>query len=100
MVWPYAGLKRAARGSLKIQDAKSRQKSPSGHHRINLSSYIFAAEAHIDNRNKSVEQQYLLHVHSQYGELRQLAAEMGPVVLGTPANFNGFASWHRYRMAL
>ena len=24
------------------------------------------------------------------------AAEIGPVVWGTPANFNGFASWHRY----
>jgi len=36
-----AGLKRAARGSLKIQDAKSRQKSPSGHHRTTLSGYIF-----------------------------------------------------------
>jgi len=28
-----AGLKPAARGSLKAQDAKSRQISPSGHHR-------------------------------------------------------------------
>jgi len=28
-----AGLKRAARGSLEMQDAKSRQKSPSVHHR-------------------------------------------------------------------
>jgi len=26
----------------------------------------------------------------QYGELRPLAAEIGPVVCGTPANFNGF----------
>jgi len=35
-----AGLKRAERGSLKIQDAKSRQKSPSGHHRTNLWGYV------------------------------------------------------------
>jgi len=27
---------------------------------------------------------------SQYGELRPTAAEIGPVVLGTPANLNGF----------
>jgi len=27
---------------------------------------------------------------SQYGELRPLAAEIDPVVWGTPANFNGF----------
>jgi len=33
-----------------IQDAKSRQKSPSGHHRTTLSGYIFANEARIDNR--------------------------------------------------
>ena len=26
----------------------------------------------------------------QYGELRPLAAEIGPVVWGTPANFKGF----------
>jgi len=48
-----AGLKRAARGSLKIQDAKSRQKSPSGHHRTNLSGYIFATKARIDNQKKN-----------------------------------------------
>ena len=26
----------------------------------------------------------------QYSELRPLAAEIGPVVWGTPANYNGF----------
>ena len=59
-----AGLKRAARGSLKIQDAKSRQKSPSGHHRTTLSGYIFATKALIDNRKKGVKQQYVLHMSS------------------------------------
>jgi len=50
-----AGLKRAARGWLKIlQDAnKSRQKSPYGHHRTTLSGFIFATKAHIDNRKKT-----------------------------------------------
>jgi len=49
-----AGLKRAARGSLKVQDAKKIAKnSPSGHRRTTLSSYIFASEAHIDNRKKT-----------------------------------------------
>jgi len=47
-----AGLKRATRGSLKIQDAKSRQKSPSGHHCTTLSGYVFATKARIDNRKK------------------------------------------------
>jgi len=31
-----AGLKHAARGSLKMQDAKNRQNSPSAHHRTTL----------------------------------------------------------------
>ena len=42
----------AARDSLKTQDAKSRQKSPAGHHRTTLSGYIFATKARIDNRKK------------------------------------------------
>ena len=45
-------LKSAARGLLKMQDAKNRQKSPSAHHRTGLSGHIFATEAHIDNRKK------------------------------------------------
>jgi len=48
-----AGLKRAARGSLKIHDAKSHQKSPSVHHRTTLSCYILATKACIDNRKKT-----------------------------------------------
>jgi len=52
-----------------------------------LSGYIFATKAHIDNWKKIVKQQYLLHMSPQYGELRPTS---GPVVWGTPANFNGF----------
>jgi len=48
-----AGLKRAARGSLKIQDGKKLPKSPSGHHRTTLSGYIFATKARIGNRKKT-----------------------------------------------
>ena len=40
-----AGLKCAACGSLQIQDAKSRQKSPSGHHRTTSTGYTFATKA-------------------------------------------------------
>jgi len=57
------------RDSLKIQDAKKSPKSPSGHHRTNLSGYIFALKAHIDNQKKIVKQQYLLQMLPQYGEL-------------------------------
>ena len=38
---------------------KSRQKSPSRHHRTTLSGHIFATKAYIDNRKKLVKQQYL-----------------------------------------
>jgi len=65
-----AGLKPAARGSLKTQDAKNSPKSPSGHHRTTLSGYIVATKAHIDNRKKLVKPQYVLHMSPQYGELR------------------------------
>jgi len=65
------GLKIAARGSLKTQDAKKSPKiaiwAPS--HNF-LSGYIFATKAHIDNRKELVKQQYLLHMSSQYAELR------------------------------
>jgi len=54
----------------KYRMQKSRQKSPSGHHRTTLSGYIFATKAHIDNRKNLATQQYLLHMSSQYGELR------------------------------
>jgi len=64
-----AGLKPAARGSLKTQDAKKSQKSPSGHHRTTLSGYIFATKAHVDNRKKIVKQQYVHNMSPQYGQL-------------------------------
>jgi len=37
----------------KYRTQKSRQKSPSGHHRTTLSGYIFAPKARIDNREKT-----------------------------------------------
>jgi len=64
-VW---NLLHAARWKHRTQ--KSLQKSPSGHHRINLSGYIFATKALINNRKKPIKQQYVLHMASQYGELR------------------------------
>jgi len=46
----YAGLKRAACGSLKIQDAK---KSPKICHLRTISGSIFATKARIDSRKRS-----------------------------------------------
>jgi len=64
-----AGLKRAARGSLEMRNAKNLQNSSSAHHRTTMSGHIFAIKARIDNR-KNVKQQYLLDMSAQYGELR------------------------------
>ena len=47
-----AGVKRAARGSLKYRTQKSVKNLPSGHHRTTLSGYIFATKARIDNRKR------------------------------------------------
>jgi len=85
-----AGLKCAARGSLQIQDAKNRQKSPSGHHPTSLSGYIFATKAFIDNRKKLLSSNMSStcpHIMVNFGPL---AAETRWRVWGTPANFNGF----------
>jgi len=49
-----ACLKSAVRGSLKIQDAKITQKSPSAHHRTTLSGYIFATKAVVPCQNKII----------------------------------------------
>jgi len=72
-----------------IQDGKSRQNSPSGHHRTRLSGCIFATEA-TDNRKKLVKQQYLPTCPYNMVNFSPLAAEIGLPVWGTPANFNGF----------
>jgi len=75
----------------KFRTQKVVKKLPSAHHCTTLSGYIFATKAHIDNRRKTIKQQYLLHMSAQYGELPPpIAAEIGPVVWGTPANFDLF----------
>ena len=84
------GMKCAARGSLKYRTQKSRQKSPSGHHRTTLSAYIFATKALIDNRKKCVKQQYVLQMSHNMTNFGPLAAQIGLPVWGIPANFNGF----------
>jgi len=72
----------------KCRTQKSRQKSPSGHLRITLSGYIFTTKACIDNRKKLVNQQYVLQMSPQYGELQRTSGWERFTSLGTPANFN------------
>jgi len=70
---------------------KLAKKSPSAHHRTTLSGYIFATKARIDNQKKnwlsSNTSSTWPHNMVNFGPL---AAEIGPVVWGTLAKFNGF----------
>ena len=74
----------------KYRTQKSRQKSPSGHHRTTLTGYIFATKAHIDNRKKNLLSSNISsrcpHNMVNFG---LLAAEISWRVWGTPINFNG-----------
>jgi len=92
MVWTWCEFKmqvwnllHAARWKHRTQ--KSRQKSPSGHHRTTLSGYIFATETHINNQKKLVKQQYVLHMSPQYGELRPTSGWDRLTSLGYPCKF-------------
>jgi len=66
---------------------------PSGqwHHGTTLSGYIFASKACIDNQKKNLLSSNIYST-CPYNMVNfgPLAAEIGPVVWGTPANFNGF----------
>ena len=75
----------------KCRTQKSRQKSPSGHHRTTLSGYIFATKACIDNRKKNLLSSNISSTYSHnMVNFGPLAAEIDPVVWGTSANFNRF----------
>ena len=67
------------------------KKTPSAHHRTNLSGYIFATKARIDNRKKNLLSSNISPTcRYNMGNFGPLAAEIVSLVWGTPANFNGF----------
>jgi len=69
------------------------KKSPSAHHRTALLGYMFATKACIDNwAKKLVEQQYLPHMSSQYGELRPTSGWDRFVSLGHLSKFQRVSS--------
>jgi len=72
---------------MKIQDAK---KSPSAHHPTTLSGYIFAAKALIDNRKNLLNSNISPMCSHNMVNFGPLAAEIGSLVWGIPANFSGF----------
>jgi len=64
------------------------KKSPSAQHHTTLLGYIFATKARIDNRKKRVKAPISPpHVLIIWWTNGLLAAEIDPVVWGTPANF-------------
>jgi len=67
------------------------QKSPSRHHRTNLSGHIFATKARIHNRKKTLLNCNISSTcpHNMVN-VGLLSAEICWRVWGTPANFNGF----------
>jgi len=75
----------------KYRTQKSRQKSPSGHHLTTFTGYIFATEASIDHRKILFKHQYLLHMSSQYGELRPTNGWDRLTSLGYPCKFQLFS---------
>jgi len=72
-----------------MHDPKNRQNSPSGHHRTNLSGYVFATKAHIDNRKTKNCLNSNISPTCPYNMVNfgLLAAEIISLVWGTPANY-------------
>jgi len=91
LVWIWnAGLKCAARGSMKIQDAKT---LPKISHLVTIAQLCWAISSqlrHVSTIGKTVKQQYLLQMFLQYGELRSVSGWDRFTSLGNPANFNRF----------
>jgi len=77
----------AARWKCRTQNSK---KSPSARHRKNLSGYIFATKACIDNRKKLLNTKMSSRCPHNMANFGPLTAEIGWRVCSIPANFNGF----------
>jgi len=69
---------------------KKSSKSPYGHHPTNLSGYIFATKACIDNQKKMLNSNMSSTCPHNMANFGRLTAEIGLGVCGTPANFYGF----------
>ena len=88
-----AGMKRAARGSLKIQDAKNRQKfaiwAPS-HNSVGL--YLGKEGMYGQSEKNLLSSNISSRRPRNMANFGPLTAEIGSGVCSTPANFNGFSS--------
>ena len=69
---------------------------PSGHHRTNLSGYIFAIKTRIINRKNLLSSNISSTRPHNIVNFGSLAAEIGWRAWSSPANSTGFASWLRF----
>ena len=106
MVWPYsANLEcRSETGCTRLAGNAGPKKSPKSRHLGIITQYcrdISAQLRYISTIGKNIlssnTSSTCPHNMVNFGPL---ATEIGPVVWGTSANFNGFASWQRYCTAL
>jgi len=90
--------KRLAGNTGRKNDAK---KSPSEHHRTNLSGYFFATKACIVNRKKNLLSSNISS-RCLYNMVNfcPVTAEIDWRAWGTPSYFNGIMSWQRYCTAV
>ena len=73
----------------KRRTQKSRQKSPSGHHRTNVSGYVFATKAYRQSEENLLNSDTSSTYPDNIVNFGPLTAEIRWRVWCTPANFNG-----------
>jgi len=76
---------------MRLTESTGHTNSPSVHHHTTLLGYIFATKARIDNRKKNLLNSNIFPT-CPYNMVNfgPLAAEIGSLVWGNPANCNGF----------
>ena len=77
---------------------KNSPKIATGHHRTTLLGHIFATNARIDNRKKTLSSNVFSTYSHNMVNFSPLAAEIDPVAPQLIST--GFVSWQRYCMAL
>ena len=68
---------------------KSRQKSPSGHHRATLSGHVFATKAYRQSEKNLLSSNISFRWPHNMVNFGPLATEIVSLVWGNPGNFNG-----------
>ena len=95
MVWPLCEFRmqvwnvlHAAHWKYRMQ--KIAKNSPSAHHRATSLGYILSTKAHTNSWKNLLSSNISSSCPHNMVNFGPLVAEIGPVVWGTPANFDGF----------